>query len=287
MESYKKKFNVLSPLNWSHHRGGWPFCVDELMNNIHNEKGIDFYTNGITSIVQKEPLKKKWSAIFHVTPGEIILDSNWEKSLKYCIGAYALCQNTANYLSSTLNINCETLYYPVKETNKKFSLNCYHKNTSKKILHVGHWLRNVDAFIKLKTKKQKELLNCLNLANQIDQKDIKITNYLPESEYDDLLSKNIIFLNLNTAGACTVVMECIERNTPIVINKLSSLVEYLGEEYPLFYKNLEEASLIIENEDLIKNGHEYLKELDKTKFEINFFIKKIVKSSIYKHISIY
>jgi len=245
MKFYKKKFNIISPLNWSHHRGGWPLCINELINKIHNKNGINFYTNGIVSIIEKKPIKNIWSAIFHVTPGEIILNKNWIESAKYCVGAYALCKNTANYVSSILNIYCEVLYYPITISNKKFDIDYYEKKEIKKVIHVGHWLRNIDAFIELKTSKQKELLNCLNSFTNIDQKKIKIIEYLPD------------------------------------------IVEYLGEGYPLYYNSIKEASLIIENENLIKKGHEYLKEMNKQKFKIDYFIKSILNSKIYKYISIY
>jgi len=56
-----------------------------------------------------------------------------------------------------------------------------------------------------------------------------------------------VFLNLIEAGGCTTVIECISRNTPIIINRLESLEEYLGKSYPLFYESVEQAEAIFSN----------------------------------------
>ena len=33
-------------------------------------------------------------------------------------------------------------------------------------------------------------------------------------------------------------MECIKANNPIIVNRLESIENYIGKEYPLFYDNL-------------------------------------------------
>ena len=58
-------------------------------------------------------------------------------------------------------------------------------------------------------------------------------------EYDDLLSKNIIFIDLYDASANTVVVECIARKTPLLVTRLDAVIEYLGKDYPLYFDNLE------------------------------------------------
>ena len=56
----------------------------------------------------------------------------------------------------------------------------------------------------------------------------------PSDNCDDLLSQSLVFLSLT-------VVECIAR-TPSLVNRLPDLEEYLGVEYPLFYKSLNEAA---------------------------------------------
>ena len=94
-------------------------------------------------------------------------------------------------------------------------------------------------------------------------------------EYDNLLSNNIVFVDLFDASANNAVLECIIRNTPILINKLPAIVEYLGENYPLYFNNLDEVSKILENNDLILQAHEYLKSMNKSDLSIDYFKKQV------------
>ena len=65
---------------------------------------------------------------------------------------------------------------------------------------------------------------------------IKYTNTF--KEYDQLLEKNIVFIELIDASANNTILECIVRNTPIIVNKIEPVVEYLGDDYPLYFENL-------------------------------------------------
>ena len=49
---------------------------------------------------------------------------------------------------------------------------------------------------------------------------VEIIQYLDNEQYDKLLSNNIVFLNLIDASACNTLLECITRNTPIIINPI-------------------------------------------------------------------
>ena len=108
--------------------------------------------------------------------------------------------------------------------------------------------------------------------------------YLSDDDYDDLLSKNIVFLNLIDASACNTLIECIVRNTPIAINKHPAIVEYLGINYPFYYESLDEAMIKINDISIITKTYYYLKSMDKQNLTIEHFIKSIKNSTIYKNI---
>tara|TARA_R100001163_G_C5068494_1_gene208949 strand:+ start:19951 stop:22680 length:2730 start_codon:yes stop_codon:yes gene_type:complete len=110
---------------------------------------------------------------------------------------------------------------------------------------------------------------------------VEIIDCLTNKQYDQLLTCNAVFLNLVDASAVNTVIECIVRATPLVINRLPAVEEYLGEDYPLFYDNLKEATEILNNLDKLKQGHEYLAQKDVTRFHINRFIKDLIKSEIF------
>jgi hypothetical protein len=120
----------------------------------------------------------------------------------------------------------------------------------------------------------------------VDKNDssVEVISQLENDEYDKLLSESVVFLNLVDVSACNTVIECIVRNTPIIINKLPAVIEMLGDEYPLYYETMEEASEKLADVSLIKIAHEYLMKLDKTKFTSDYFIKSICNSRIYKRL---
>ena len=74
---------------------------------------------------------------------------------------------------------------------------------------------------------------------------IIISNRVPDEEYDGLLDSSVVFLNLYDAVANTTTIECIGRNTPIVIDRFPGIEDYLGIEYPLFYDTLKDAAAIL------------------------------------------
>jgi hypothetical protein len=101
---------------------------------------------------------------------------------------------------------------------------------------------------------------------------VTVLPLLSNNDFDDLLSRNIVFLNLINASASNTVMECIIRNTPIIINRIEAIEEILGCDYPLFYDNLAEAGSMVTNIELIKKGHMFLKKMDKTCLSIDTFM---------------
>lgn len=71
---------------------------------------------------------------------------------------------------------------------------------------------------------------------------VEVLNDIDNEAYDVLLSRNIVFIELVDCTVANTIIECIVRNTPILINRLPAIIELLGEEYPFFYKNINEAN---------------------------------------------
>ena len=73
------------------------------------------------------------------------------------------------------------------------------------------------------------------------------------------------------------------RNTPILINPLPAIVEYLGREYPFYFTSLEEAAEKLTDLDLICRAHKYLAvHPAKEKLTGTFFLKSMAESPIYR-----
>jgi hypothetical protein len=104
---------------------------------------------------------------------------------------------------------------------------------------------------------------------------MNVINHIDNNSYDELLSCNVVFVNLVDASAVNTLIECIVRNTPIIINKIPAVVELLGNNYPLYYDDIIDVYKLI-NEKSITNAYKYLTHLNKQKFTIGYFINHFV-----------
>jgi polysaccharide pyruvyl transferase WcaK-like protein len=108
----------------------------------------------------------------------------------------------------------------------------------------------------------------------------KTMEYLKDDEYDRIFSESVVFLDLVDASAANTIIECIVRNTPLLVNKISPVVEYLGEEYPLYYNDIKEISDVLTFKN-IQTTTEYLKCMNKKFLTIEDFIDNIRTGPIY------
>tara|TARA_R100000908_G_scaffold64981_1_gene51018 strand:- start:6598 stop:7014 length:417 start_codon:yes stop_codon:yes gene_type:complete len=105
---------------------------------------------------------------------------------------------------------------------------------------------------------------------------VEILDWLSHNDYDDILTSGIVFLDLYDSSANNAVIECIARNTPLLVNKHPAVVEYCGEDYPLYFENLDHAASILYDKDLIISAHEYLKNMDKSWLNGAYFANDVV-----------
>ena len=116
-------------------------------------------------------------------------------------------------------------------------------------------------------------IGAFDLLKEYDDS-VQLLNLQTDHEYDELLAKNVVFIDLIDAAAVNTILECIVRNTPIIVNRLSAILDLLGEEYPLFYNELQDITKF--TLDDIINAHLYLTRIDKYQFSITNF-KKLLK----------
>ena len=120
------------------------------------------------------------------------------------------------------------------------------------------------------------LKHMMEYFNKIDD-NIEIMEYVENDVYDQLLTKNIVFLNLVDGSAINTLLECLVRNTPIVVNRHPAVVEILGDDYPLFYDDISSISALLRLPDIVFTSHCYLKNLDKSSYHIDFFLRQLNK----------
>lgn len=254
------------------------------------------------------------------SPQEILKYTEFINSLQHCEGIFVLSDYLNKWLTNyfknnNINVRVNTLWHPTETPKLKFTWKKFKDNNNRKIVQNGYWLRNMSfiwdikcdytkvwlysnsyAFECLKrelinspnsTKLHKDLLDRITKLGYSDEEIISKTIIdvdlmrLNNDEYDKMLSENICVLSLYDSSCNNAIIECMVRNTPIIVNKIEPVVEYLGKDYPLYFNTIEEAEALLNNKKKLKKGYKYLKKMDKTRLSGKYFKKSLMDSDIY------
>ncbi len=290
----------------SEHRSGWSFALKSLAE-LNQKKGVivDTFVERTFSWHLKEeatngriPFRKPWIGFLHNPPRvpqwhdyrhspEVIIHRPvFQDSLKNCLGIFVLSNYLQRWLTAHLDVPIERLVHPTDIPDLRFSMDAFLKNKNKRVVQVGWWLRRLHSIHQLPVRSfQKTMLTVKNSyfpytverekkilgLDDLDESDVQRMQFLPNGKYDQMLSQNLVFCHLYDSSANNTVIECIARNTPILVNPLPAVVEYLGEEYPFYFNTLEEAAEKAEDKDTVRAAHEYLANMPKEVFSQEAF----------------
>lgn len=301
-----------TPTKWSHHRGGWACTFETLQSELYAPDGVLCISAVEEWICDDKLIDQPWIGFVHQVPRNnyrfypdlerLVKSEIFAKSLDKCYGLFVLSDVVKRYLIKNLGnkkIPVVRILYPITPfpMEKKFHWDKFHQAEQKQVVFVGEFLRNYQAFFELAVPqgfqkcllkapdvKFEELLDCNMQRVTLNANDsVLIKNRVSNEEYDDMLSSSIVFLNLYDAPANTTVIECLGRNTPLIVNRLPGIEEYLGSRYPLFYDTLEEATSILHDRERLKSGSEYLKNHSiKAQLTHQCFLDAFVSSSVYR-----
>lgn len=183
-----------------------------------------------------------------------------------------------------------SVYHPIdmklNEYEKEFNFHLFKK--SKKIFHIGWWLRNFKTFIDFVPPENfnKNILIKNDFVNEWNDhilkynkvKNINIINELSDETYLKIFENSCIFIDLEDCVGSNIILECIKFNTPFIIRYNKSIEEYVGYDYPLYFENINELELLTDENiffTAVNDAHEYLKKMDKKHIELMSFNKKI------------
>ncbi|NEO87712.1 MAG: glycosyltransferase family 1 protein [Spirulina sp. SIO3F2] len=238
---------------------------------------------------------------YQSAPQQIITLDAWQASLNYCRGIVTFSQYLRDwYLEHVPGIAITALKHPTATPCKFFDLDAYRKKDSPKVVQVGWWLRRLNSIYELPINPLKKAIlqptSVINIQHfqqaltreletigyAIDTASVQALQFLNKDDYEDLLSKVVVFIHLYDASANNTIVECIARNTPLLVNPLPAVIEYLGSEYPLYFSDLEEAAQKVSDIDLIEQTWHYLKNLPKGDLTCEFFYRSFTESAPYK-----
>ena len=179
------------------------------------------------------------------------------------------------------NLKCKiiNIKHPIEiNTDKQFDLNILSKSKIN-ILHIGKHQRNVNSF---NDNFNNNKFNKILVGNYNEKKgSITYLKNLNNNDYINLLTNSVVFVDLISSTANNLILECIKLNVPIIINKLPSVAEYLGDGYPLFYNSKKELEDLICNFEHFKQycviATNYLSNINKDDLTQNYFNKIVFK----------
>jgi hypothetical protein len=323
MGEYPKKINLEGQVRYQEHRSGWGFALDALaplhkddgtLFHGYLEKPFswDLRANLTKRIL---PYKQPWCGFLHggqnhpiwfsykSSTAHIVHQPTWMKSMSSCKGIFVLSNYSANYLRRALpkTVKVSALIHPTEIPDLQFSWDNWLANKTKRVLQLGWYLRRLDSIYRLPVSHIEKIhmttgtghaANMFKYEAKINARLNKTQPYFGitkkmghvcNEEYDQLLSQNIGFVHLYEASANNAVIECIARTTPLLINPLPAVKEYLGDDYPLYFKDLQHAAKLCQDEGALKAAHQHMKDNPvREKLTADHFLKTFAESEVYE-----
>jgi hypothetical protein len=163
-----------------------------------------------------------------------------------------------------------------------------------KVVQVGDWLRKLQAIHRLRAPGHQRIMllkqwTTAFLDREIavfgDARDpmVEMVEFVPNERYDALLSSSVVLCLLYGTAANNVVIECIARATPILINPLPAVVEYLGRGYPLYAETEAQADAHLAAPGRVGEAHAYLLQR-RAELDLSYkgFCRDIAVSGLYE-----
>lgn len=307
------------PFAWEHHRAGIRSNPDLLM-----ALRSPVYQNRLTSEERRiVPYREPWVGFLHnppqmppwfhpeESPGAIFAKAVWRDSLEYCAGLFALSEYAGDWLRKATGKPVSVVLHPTETPEVRFDFERFLANPAKQVVQIGWWLRRLGAIDRLPISRDNALgytkLRLVPgffsgaagyLAKLRKQEFLRDgpprpeyaentmeREHLSNEDYDRLLAENIVFVDLYDASANNAVIECLARATPILVNRLPAVEEYLGADYPLYFSDHAEAAAKALDLGRLRAAHDYLLALEiRRRLDGDSFRRSIEASEVYRQL---
>ena len=295
------------------HRGGW-LKVLEAMQPLNNSEGVycETFVESLFDWFRAKnerdkniPITEPWVGFIH-NPHNMPKwykpawdgkgDKLFEESLKSCEGIYSMSQYHADGLSALYpNTKFESILHPYPN-----EITPTWTGRMDRLVSVGWWLRRQTSIYRVDVpinwtrvklwpypegSKPVEYVNDrLKLEHKYLQytlSEIEHRYHLSNEEYDDFICDSVVLLDLWDTSANNTILECIQREVPIVVKDPPAVREYLGDDYPLYFQDLHEVYYLLDASRLVQASN-YLKAIkESNKFTLNTFVTNLTNSNIY------
>lgn len=266
------------------------------------------------------PIREPWVGVLHNpfgmpewfypdhSPEVIFGKSVWRESMEACQGLFALSEDHARRIRRVTGKPVSVIYLPSEIPELIFDFDRFIENATKKVVQIGWWLRRQTAIDHLPMPESNPLgyrktrlvpRFASNAYEQIEAMrrvefqmyglpsprvgEVEVLMHLPNDQYDEVLSCNIAMVQLEAASANNAVVECLARGTPLLVNRLPAVEEYLGSDYPLYYEDLADAAKKVMDLGRLRDAHEYLVgSEERAKLSPDYFRRTFEQSEVYQ-----
>jgi len=282
------------------HRSGWPHAMHWMLTKQSSDGVLvddfveqTFLYGGRNN--HGKPHKEPWIGFFHHPPDapqwfwpDQKLQYLWQRekfleSLPHMIGAVALSEHLGKWLRDTLDVPVKVLKHPAMDIEQKWQ-----EPSKQMLLSFGWYLRDTrilwrvpkrHTFSKLRLwpgKPNMVKYDHLVMGNLGEGQcgGVEQMGYVTHGKLDALLSSSIGVCWVLDASATNGVLDCISRNTPLFVNRHPAVVEYLGDDYPLYYEDPKE---IPDRLGEAKVASEYLADMDKSWMSGESFAEQVAE----------
>jgi hypothetical protein len=133
-------------------------------------------------------------------------------------------------------------------------------------------------------KKFTEIKDVLHLLT-CNHNSTTVVGPVNDKEYLNILLSSVVFVEYIDCSASNTILECIATCTPIIVNRHPAIVEYLGNDYPLYHDNIYNShndTYELTSSNLMKS-HNYLYRIrvNNSKLHLDNFIDSL--KTIIKH----
>lgn len=272
------------------------------------EKGIVPYRRPWVGVVHNPPNMPTDIDYYNVqTLQHMLAKDIWQESLALCRGLFTLSEYNAKWIREATGMKVSVLTFPTEIPESQFSLDRFLQNERPKIVQIGWWLRRLNSIYALPLPadnamryqkawlmpkgNRKQLRSLLTEEQRRAEAPVETQfadntteiDFLSNDEYDRLLTENIVFIDLYDSSANNVIVESVARATPVLVNPLPPVREYLGDDYPLYFSSLSEAAEKAMDADLIAAANEHLRQSPvRKKFDAEVFLRSFVDSEVYR-----
>lgn len=253
------------------HRAGWKWAVEALERFPWPVTIDDFVEHSFIYYASPPVYVQPWAGIFHhppnmpdfaetrMRPENFMQRRQFVESAKNLVCAIALSEYLAAWLRSRLSCPVVCVRHPSPESAPQWIPRVGGEVIE--LVQIGYYLRNVAAIHQIPPRPQQYERVQLRPRNRpwVDDWAGKVWHYWAEqgtrssypgvrdltpvgsAAYDAILGRSVVLTEVFDASANNVVVECLARCTPIVVNRHPAVIEYLGPDYPLYFDRIEDV----------------------------------------------